>query len=91
MYHSAPDLPFDISTIKTLIPHRYPLLLVDKVIELEPKVYIKSCKSLTYGEPIFQGHFPDRPIYPAVFMLEGMAQSATILGRFSLDQNLFDI
>jgi len=64
--------------IRDLIPHRYPFLLVDKVIELEPGKRAVAIKNVTANEPFFQGHFPDFPIMPGVLMVEALAQTAGI-------------
>lgn len=64
--------------IRKLIPHRYPFLLVDKVLELEPGVKIVAVKNVTANEPFFQGHFPEFPIMPGVLIIEALAQTAGI-------------
>jgi 3-hydroxyacyl-[acyl-carrier-protein] dehydratase len=64
--------------IRNIIPHRYPFLLVDKVIELEPGKKITAIKNVTANEPFFQGHFPDYPIMPGVLIVEALAQTAGI-------------
>jgi 3-hydroxyacyl-[acyl-carrier-protein] dehydratase len=64
--------------IRKIIPHRYPFLLVDKVIELEPGVKAVGIKNVTANEPFFQGHFPDFPIMPGVLIVEALAQTAGI-------------
>ncbi len=69
----------DIHKILTLLPHRYPILLVDRVLELEPHKSIKALKNVTINEPYFQGHFPTRPVMPGVLMLEALAQTAALL------------
>ncbi len=70
----------DIREILSILPHRYPFLLVDKVIELEPNVRAVGIKNVTINEPFFQGHFPpDNPIMPGVLIVEAMAQVAGIL------------
>lgn len=69
----------DIREILTLLPHKYPFLLVDRVIELEPKVSAVGIKNVTINEPFFQGHFPGNPIMPGVLVIEAMAQVAGIL------------
>ena len=66
--------------IKELLPHRYPFLFIDRVIELEPGKWIKGIKNVTLGEPFFQGHFPGNPIMPGVLQLEALAQVAGICG-----------
>ncbi len=68
-----------IVDILNILPHRYPLLLVDRVLELEPSSRIVGIKNLTATDPVFQGHFPGNPVYPGVFQLEAMAQCAGIL------------
>ncbi|HSI55288.1 MAG: 3-hydroxyacyl-ACP dehydratase FabZ [Ramlibacter sp.] len=69
----------DIHEILKKLPHRYPILLVDRVLELEPGKRIKTLKNVTINEPFFVGHFPHRPVMPGVMMLEAMAQSAALL------------
>lgn len=76
-------LPVDVTLIKTLIPHRYPFLLVDRVIELEPDVRIRALKNVSVNEPFFNGHFPDRPIMPGVLILEALAQAGGLLTHLS--------
>jgi 3-hydroxyacyl-[acyl-carrier-protein] dehydratase len=76
----------DIHEIIKRLPHRYPFLLVDRVIELEKGVRIKAIKNVTINEPFFPGHFPQRPVMPGVLMLEAMAQAAAVLSFESLDQ-----
>lgn len=73
----------DVLQIKKLLPHRYPFLLVDKVIEYEPRVRLLACKNVTVNEPFFQGHFPENPIFPGVLMLEALAQSTALLTALS--------
>ena len=70
----------DIQEILDLLPHRYPFLLVDRVTDFELGVSIKAYKNITINEPCFTGHFPERPIFPGVLILEAMAQAAGILG-----------
>jgi len=70
---------FDIHKILTLLPHRYPFLMVDRVIELEPHKSIKALKNVTVNEPFFTGHFPTRPVMPGVMILEALAQTAALL------------
>jgi 3-hydroxyacyl-[acyl-carrier-protein] dehydratase len=76
----------DIHEIIKRLPHRYPFLLVDRVIELEKGVRIKAIKNVTINEPFFPGHFPQRPVMPGVLMLEAMAQAAAVLSFESLEQ-----
>ncbi|MBT9553946.1 MULTISPECIES: 3-hydroxyacyl-ACP dehydratase FabZ [unclassified Hydrogenophaga] len=69
----------DIHEIRKQLPHRYPFLLVDRVLELEKGKRIKALKNVTINEPFFGGHFPNRPVMPGVLMLEAMAQAAALL------------
>jgi 3-hydroxyacyl-[acyl-carrier-protein] dehydratase len=69
----------DIHQILKQLPHRYPFLLVDRVLELEKGQRIKALKNVTINEPFFEGHFPHRPVMPGVLMLEAMAQAAALL------------
>ncbi|HET8694191.1 MAG: 3-hydroxyacyl-ACP dehydratase FabZ [Burkholderiales bacterium] len=69
----------DIYKILEKLPHRYPFLLVDRVLEIEENVQIKAIKNVSVNEPFFQGHFPKRPVMPGVLMLEALAQAAALL------------
>jgi 3-hydroxyacyl-[acyl-carrier-protein] dehydratase len=75
----------DIHAILKKLPHRYPILLVDRVLELDKGVRIKALKNVTINEPFFEGHFPHHPVMPGVLMLEALAQAAAILSFDSLD------
>ena len=75
----------DIHQILKLLPHRYPILLVDKVLEMEKGKSIKALKNVTINEPFFNGHFPHRPVMPGVLMLEALAQAAALLAFATLD------
>jgi 3-hydroxyacyl-[acyl-carrier-protein] dehydratase len=75
----------DIHRILKRLPHRYPFLLVDRVLELEKNVRIKALKNVTINEPFFAGHFPARPVMPGVLMLEALAQTAALLSFESMD------
>jgi 3-hydroxyacyl-[acyl-carrier-protein] dehydratase len=75
----------DIHRILKKLPHRYPLLLVDRVLEFEKNVRIKALKNVTINEPFFMGHFPARPVMPGVLMLEALAQTAALLSFESMD------
>ncbi len=74
----------DIDKICSILPHRYPFLLVDRVLECVPDSHIKAYKNVTVNEPFFQGHFPGLPIMPGVLILEALAQAACILGLAGL-------
>jgi 3-hydroxyacyl-[acyl-carrier-protein] dehydratase len=76
----------DITEIRKYLPHRYPFLLVDRVLEMELGQSIVACKNLSVNEPFFNGHFPEQPVFPGVLLLEAMAQAAGILGFKSQDK-----
>jgi 3-hydroxyacyl-[acyl-carrier-protein] dehydratase len=70
---------FDINEIKSMLPHRYPFLLIDRVLEFEPKKRIVALKNVAVNESFFNGHFPARPVMPGVLIIESMAQAAGLL------------
>ena len=80
----------DITEIREYLPHRYPFLLVDRVIDLELGETITAIKNVTINEPFFDGHFPGLPIMPGVLIIEAMAQAAGILGFKTLDKKPSD-
>ncbi|MDT8407492.1 MAG: 3-hydroxyacyl-ACP dehydratase FabZ [Methylococcales bacterium] len=73
------SITLDIKQIQDFLPHRYPFLLVDRVVECEPGVRLLAIKNVTYNEPFFQGHFPHLPIMPGVLILEALAQATGLL------------
>jgi UDP-3-O-[3-hydroxymyristoyl] N-acetylglucosamine deacetylase/3-hydroxyacyl-[acyl-carrier-protein] dehydratase len=73
------DVVFDINAIQKILPHRYPFLFVDKIIEFIPGKIIVGIKNVTMNEPFFQGHFPDHPVMPGVIIVEAMAQTGGIM------------
>lgn len=75
---TTPVLPLEAADIMRIIPHRYPFLLVDRIIELEPGKRVVGIKAVTANEPQFTGHFPERPIMPGVLMVEALAQTAGV-------------
>ena len=75
----------DIHQILKMLPHRYPFLLVDRVLELEKGKSIVALKNVTINEPFFTGHFPHRPVMPGVLMLEALAQAAALLSFHTMD------
>lgn len=75
---------FDIKTILEHLPHRYPFLLLDRVIEFEEKKRIVAIKNVTINEPFFTGHFPDNPIMPGVLIMEALAQAGGVLCLVSM-------
>jgi 3-hydroxyacyl-[acyl-carrier-protein] dehydratase len=80
----------EIDEIRTYLPHRYPFLLVDRVVEMELGESIVAYKNLTINEPFFDGHFPQKPVFPGVLLVEAMAQAAGILGFRSMNKTPAD-
>ncbi len=78
-------ISYDIPKILAALPHRYPMLLVDRVVSLVPDEQIHAVKAVTFNEGFFQGHFPGRPIMPGVLQIEALAQAAGILAIETLD------
>lgn len=76
----------DIDEIVRLLPHRYPFLMVDRVLSYEKGKSLRAIKNVTVNEPFFQGHFPDKPIFPGVLILEAMAQATGILAFKSIKE-----
>lgn len=81
---------FSIDKIMQLLPHRYPFLLVDRVVDYTPGQAIHAYKNVSFNEPFFQGHFPGAPIMPGVLILEALAQTGGLLAASSLQDNLGD-
>ena len=75
----------DINLISKILPHAYPFLLIDKIIEMNKDIYGIGVKNVTINEPYFQGHFPNNPIMPGVLQIEGMAQTAAVMCVLSRD------
>jgi len=80
---AAITMPVNIEQIQELLPHRYPFLLVDRVIEIVPDVSVVALKNVSINEPFFQGHFPGHPVMPGVLIVEAMAQTAGLLTQIS--------
>ncbi len=78
----------DIQKIMSLLPHRYPFLLVDRVLRFEPGKSLEALKNVTVNEPFFQGHFPGKPVMPGVLILEALAQAGGLLVSLSSDESL---
>jgi 3-hydroxyacyl-[acyl-carrier-protein] dehydratase len=81
---TTPPLIMDCQAIQAYLPHRDPFLFVDRIIELEPYKRAVGLKNVTYDEPFFRGHFPERPVMPGVLILEAMAQVGGVLAFYSL-------
>jgi|SRR5690606_6212517 len=77
------QLPIDAIAIQQMLPHRYPFLLVDRVVEFEARSKIVGIKNVSVNEPFFQGHFPGRPVMPGVLVLEALAQAGGLLTQLS--------
>jgi len=75
-----------VMDIQKILPHRYPFLLVDRVSKIDRGSFMEGYKNISIAEPVFQGHFPDHPIYPGVMIIEGMAQAGGILAFKSLSE-----
>lgn len=84
------DQSLDIRRIMEMLPHRYPFLLVDRVLEFEPGHRLKALKNVTMNENFFQGHFPGLPVMPGVLQLEALAQAGGIMVMNSLNESLGD-
>lgn len=80
---NTPTLPLDVETIRALLPHRYPFLLVDRVVAFEANTAIRAWKNVSINEPFFQGHFPAQAVMPGVLVIEAMAQAGGILSHLS--------
>jgi 3-hydroxyacyl-[acyl-carrier-protein] dehydratase len=77
----------NVEKIKTILPHRYPFLLIDRVLELEEGKQIKVLKNVTVNEPFFPGHFPNKSVMPGVLIIEAFAQAAALLGALGFNEN----
>ena len=77
---------YDIQKIMKLLPHRYPFILIDRILNLVPGKEVTALKNVTINEPFFQGHFPENPIMPGVLIIEAMGQAGAILAAESMDQ-----
>lgn len=87
MSEQAP-ITMNLQRILSLLPHRYPFLLVDRVVECVPGSHIRAYKNVTVNEPFFQGHFPGAPIMPGVLILEALAQTGGLLAVSGLEEHL---
>ncbi len=84
------EMPIDIRGILDLLPHRYPFIMVDRILDIEGGKTITGLKNVSMGEPFFQGHFPGEPVMPGVLILEGMAQVGSILAYLSAQEKIGD-
>jgi 3-hydroxyacyl-[acyl-carrier-protein] dehydratase len=75
---TLPPLPWEAATIMEIIPHRFPFLLIDRVVEIDPGKRVVAIRNVTANEPQFSGHFPDRPIMPGVLLVESLAQAGCV-------------
>ncbi|MFA0922900.1 3-hydroxyacyl-ACP dehydratase FabZ [Xanthomonas fragariae] len=88
MSHPIYELPIDINQIQTLIPHRYPFLLIDRVVELDLQAKrVVGQKNVSINEPFFQGHFPTRPVMPGVLIIEALAQTGGVMTQLGLGRD----
>lgn len=78
----------DIHAIKNYLPHRYPFLLIDKVISAEPGQSLIALKNVTYNEPFFEGHFPNKPVMPGVLIVEALAQASALMASYGLEDEI---
>ncbi|KQH73317.1 3-hydroxyacyl-ACP dehydratase FabZ [Xylella fastidiosa subsp. sandyi] len=86
--HTRLELPIDIIKIQALLPHRYPFLLVDRILELDQKQKrIVAQKNVSINEPFFQGHFPEHPVMPGVLIIEALAQAGGVMTQLNLSHN----
>lgn len=80
----------DIELIKKILPHRYPFLMIDRVLDYQAGHSLSAIKNITINEPFFQGHFPHKPVMPGVLIIEAMAQAAALLGIQDLEDGRLD-
>ncbi|NCT68693.1 MAG: 3-hydroxyacyl-ACP dehydratase FabZ [Rhodanobacteraceae bacterium] len=81
---AALQLPIGVEQIAAILPHRYPFLLLDRIVALEPGKRVTALKNVTINEPFFQGHFPGHPVMPGVLIVEAMAQAAGVMIKLSV-------
>jgi 3-hydroxyacyl-[acyl-carrier-protein] dehydratase len=94
MAEQQEKITMDIMEIRKWLPHRYPFLLIDRILDLVPDSYIVALKNVTTNEQFFEGHFPEKPVMPGVLICEAMAQAAAVFARYSepvllKDKNLY--
>ena len=81
----------DIHQVKNYLPHRYPFLMIDRVVEAVPNESLVAIKNVTINEPFFQGHFPSRPVMPGVMIVEALAQAAAIMAALGADPDQVNV
>ncbi len=79
--------PIDIHQIRDILPHRFPFLLIDRVLDYKLDSWLRAIKNVTVNEPFFQGHFPSRPVFPGVLILEAIAQASAVLASRGLQDD----
>lgn len=82
------ELPVDVARIQTMLPHRYPFLMVDRVTDFVADKSLRALKNVTCNEPCFQGHFPGHPVMPGVLIIEALAQASGLLVQMSLNREV---
>jgi 3-hydroxyacyl-[acyl-carrier-protein] dehydratase len=82
---AAVTLPIDVNRIVQMLPHRFPFLLIDRVVAFDPHKRLTAIKNVTINEPFFQGHFPNHPVMPGVLIIEALAQASGVLNALSHD------
>lgn len=75
----------EVDRVLKYLPHRYPILMIDRIVEFDPGKSLVAVKNLSFNEPCLQGHFPGRPVMPGVLMVEAIAQAAAVMGFLSMD------
>ena len=77
----------DVERISEILPHRYPFLMIDRVLDYKLNEWLRAIKNVTFNEPQFAGHFPGHPVMPGVLLLESMAQAAGVLGQLAMEDD----
>ncbi len=88
MNQPASEKSLNVERISEILPHRYPFLMIDRVLDYELNQWLRALKNISVNEPQFTGHFPNHPVMPGVLLLESMAQAAGVLGQLSMEKDL---